>query len=281
MLSSPGFGADWPTWRHDSHRTAASPEGLADQLQLQWTRELPAYQQAWPNEPRLNFDASYEPIVMGGGLFLGSPLDGSVRAFSTQTGDEQWRFYTGGPMRFAPVGWQGRVLAGSDDGYLYCLSAESGALLWRVRGAPDGREDRWHLGNARLISFWPVRGGPVIEDGVVYFAAGIWPSLGVFVRMPGWDDALYPYTKNREIYRCPDDERNDDLSYGMNFDVAGTALGAWPSLEETVAFYDAELLLVVERHNDGANYAYLDGHAKWLGDPPEDSGLFARKEERR
>jgi outer membrane protein assembly factor BamB len=32
-----------------------------------------------------------------------------------------------------------------------------------------------------LISVWPVRGGPVIADGRVYFAAGVWPFEGVFV----------------------------------------------------------------------------------------------------
>jgi hypothetical protein len=37
------------------------------------------------------------------------------------------------------------------------------------------------LGNGRVISLWPVRGGPVIVDGTLYFAAGIWPNEGVFL----------------------------------------------------------------------------------------------------
>ena len=32
-----------------------------------------------------------------------------------------------------------------------------------------------------MISVWPVRGGPVVEDGLVYFAAGVWPFEGVFI----------------------------------------------------------------------------------------------------
>ena len=96
----------------------------------------------------------------------------------------------------------------------------------------------------------------------------------VFVRMPGWDDALYPYAKNREVYRCPDDETNGALSYGMNVDVAGSTLVDWPTAKDIVSFYDGTSVVVIERHKDGANYAFMDGHAKWLGDPPEDSGLF-------
>ena len=37
------------------------------------------------------------------------------------------------------------------------------------------------LGNGRMISLWPVRGGPVLQGDVLYFAAGIWPSEGIFI----------------------------------------------------------------------------------------------------
>ena len=37
------------------------------------------------------------------------------------------------------------------------------------------------LGNDRMISKWPARGGPVIYDDILYFAAGIWPSEGIFL----------------------------------------------------------------------------------------------------
>jgi outer membrane protein assembly factor BamB len=185
---------DWPMWRYDAARSAASPDGIATNLTLLWSRKLPPVRPAWPLEPdqRINFDASYEPVVMGQRLFLGSPNDGSVTAYDTATGEEVWKFFTEGPVRCALAGWSstggsasggnGRVYAGSDDGHLYCLDARTGALLWKVRGAPAERPDKWQVGNGQLVSFWPVRGGPVIVDGVVYFAAGIWPVLGVFMQ---------------------------------------------------------------------------------------------------
>ncbi|MBN2448856.1 MAG: PQQ-binding-like beta-propeller repeat protein, partial [Lentisphaeria bacterium] len=71
-----------------------------------------------------------------------------------------------------------RLFVVSDDGHLYCLGAGDGALYWRLRGGPT---DSRVLGNGRLISRWPARGGPVVADGVVYFAAGIWPSEGIFL----------------------------------------------------------------------------------------------------
>ncbi|HID24427.1 MAG TPA: hypothetical protein EYP14_18790, partial [Planctomycetaceae bacterium] len=180
--SSSCVGADWPMWRHDPQRSGVTDEQLPGELHLRWVRQLPSFETAWPIEPRLQFDASYEPIVADGRLFVGSPLDGSVTAFDAATGRRLWKFFTEGPVRCAPVAWQGALYVGSDDGWLYCLEAATGALRWKIRGVPDDRPDYRHLGNNRLISFWPVRGGPVVVDGVVYFGAGLWPTMGVFVQ---------------------------------------------------------------------------------------------------
>lgn len=182
LLSASGaLAADWPTWRFDAARTASSPQELAPELHLQWTRDLAPPILAWPNESRLHFDASYQPVVAGRTVLVASPVDGSLRAFDARSGDERWRFFSEGPMRFAPAIVDDRAMAVSDDGWLYCLGLADGRLRWKVRGAPDDRPDRRQLGNNRLVSFWPARGGPVVAGGTVYFAAGIWPEMGVFV----------------------------------------------------------------------------------------------------
>jgi outer membrane protein assembly factor BamB len=169
---------DWPMWRHDAQRSAATPDELPSQMKLLWSRELPPLTPAWPDQPKMRFDAAYEPIVWKQQLIIGSSIDGSVTSYDTATGKEVWRFFTDGPVRFAPVAWQGRIYVVSDDGYLYCLRAADGVQVWRFRGGPS---DRKILGNERLISMWPARGAPVVEDGKVYFSAGIWPFMGIFL----------------------------------------------------------------------------------------------------
>ena len=174
--------ADWPTWRHDAGRSGASPTALADDLHLQWERDLPPPAPAWPKEPhRLAFDASYEPVVMGKTLFVPSMVTGSVTAFDTASGAEKWKFYTDGPVRFAPVAWEGGVYFVSDDGHLYGVDAATGALRWKVRGLPSDRRDRKVLGNGRLVSLWPARGGPVLVGGTIFFGAGLLPFEGVYL----------------------------------------------------------------------------------------------------
>jgi outer membrane protein assembly factor BamB len=173
------FAGDWPQWRYDAGRGAASPHGLPEELHLQWVRQLPKPSPAWPaSQPWLRFDLSYSPVAAGRRLVVPSMVTDSVTAYDTQTGQQQWRFYADGPVRLAPIAHGGKVYFGADDGYLYCLDAANGTLLWRVRGGPSQRKV---LGNQRLISTWPVRGGPVLHRGKVYFTAGIWPFMGVFV----------------------------------------------------------------------------------------------------
>lgn len=187
---------DWPMWRYDAGRTAAAPLALPAELHLQWVRQLPPLKPAYQN-PRLQFDAGYEPVVLGKTLFVGSSANDSVMAFDTDTGSERWRFYTGGPVRVAPVAWRDRVYFGSDDGHLYCVSAAQGNLVWKFRAAPA---DRRLLGNGRLVSVWPVRGGPVLADGKIYFAAGVLPAEGIFLAALDADSGQVIWQNDRTGY---------------------------------------------------------------------------------
>ena len=180
-IPSVSFAADWPMWRYDAGRTAASPEVLPGRIHLQWSRQYSPRKLAWDdalNRDRMPFDRCFEPIIAGNRIFMGFNDTDKVVALDLDTGEEQWAFYTEGPVRMPPVAFRGRVLFASDDGYLYCLDAASGELQWKFRGGPS---DRKILGNERLISTWPARGGPVEKDGRLYFAASIWPMMGTFI----------------------------------------------------------------------------------------------------
>ena len=179
MMVCSASAGDWPMWRHDAARSAVTKDELPADLHLQWVRDLPSPKAAWPaSQWKLQFDASYEPIVLGKTIYVPSMVRDSVTAYDTRTGEEKWRFYADGPVRFAPVAYNDALYFVSDDGYLYCLNAGSGELIWRVRGGPS---DRKIIGNDRVISMWPARGAPVISDGIIYFAGGIWPFMGTFI----------------------------------------------------------------------------------------------------
>ena len=183
--------SDWPMWRYDQGRKAFAAIDLPDNLSLLWTRQLEEPKRAWPFQfedyftggnpdqiGKLSFDISYEPIIGGGKLFVPSMVSDHVTAYSATSGEELWRYYAGGPVRFAPVYDAGKLYFASDDGYLYCLNAETGELIWNYQGSYS---NRMVLGNERIISMWPARGGPVLMEGTIYFASGVMPFEGIFV----------------------------------------------------------------------------------------------------
>ncbi len=171
--------ADWPMYRNDAGRTGYTESSLAPELARRWQRTSPHRpRRAWPRSDRMQFDRAFQPVIAAGRLFYGDSVDGSVTARDLKSGELLWKVYTEGPVRFAPACWRDRLFVASDDGHLYALDAATGKLLWQQQGGPD---QRTLLGNERLISKWPARGGPVVIDDTVLFAAGIWPSDGIYL----------------------------------------------------------------------------------------------------
>src|ERR1700692_1175991 len=101
--------ADWPMWRYDANRSGASPAQLPAKLYLQWVREYTPLKPAWPDQDKMQFDIVREPVVEGRGLSLNSSRYDAVRALDTRRGAEKWIPFVDGPIRFAPVAWEGRV----------------------------------------------------------------------------------------------------------------------------------------------------------------------------
>lgn len=178
LIAASAQAADWPMWRCDAARTSVCREMLPDELYLQWVRKLLPQDAAWKDEASMAFDRGYQPVVAGKLMFVGSTTNHTLCAYDTATGQERWQFFCEGPVRVAPVAYQDKVYVASDDGCLYCLMARDGKLKWKFRGGPSGRR---LIGNQRLISTWPARGGPVAADGRVYFAVGVWPFMGTFI----------------------------------------------------------------------------------------------------
>ena len=178
-----GRADDWPTHRHDLARSGVTREPLYEKLHVQWRhtsahRPRPAWDEPGRELNRLAFDYAHNVTVADGLVYFGSSADHKVYAIDLNTGRQRWAFFTGGPVRFAPTIADGRVLVGSDDGWLYCLGAVDGTLHWRFRPGP---RSEMVLGNEQMISRWPLRTGVGVHGDTVYVTAGMWPSEGVHV----------------------------------------------------------------------------------------------------
>lgn len=124
------------------------------------------------------------------------------------------------------------------------------------------------------------------------------PGALAYATNGNWYDLIGPYLKNTQILMCPSN-RSYAIGYGWNYQNFGyyyasygsgwcTSLGQVPRPAETILIGDNPdpgmygagtryiygptqvsppadgIGNVAGRHNDGGNYGFLDGHAKWL-----------------
>lgn len=138
---------------------------------------------AWPKSARWDaynlitnllssrtWDVCYQASSDGKLLFLSSSTEDAVVAIDLTTGKEAWRFTCGGPVRIAPTLENDRLYFGSDDGVVYCITANDGKLIWSLNPAQKSRRV---IHNERVISSAPVRTGVVLRDGTAYFGCGL------------------------------------------------------------------------------------------------------------
>ncbi|MCE9545578.1 MAG: PQQ-binding-like beta-propeller repeat protein [Planctomycetia bacterium] len=178
--------ADWPGFRRDNSRSSQTDEKLdATQLGLAWTHRPQAPQPAWDGPARWDaygnnrnissmrdYDEAYHVIVVGKSLYYSSSADDAVHCLDTQTGAERWAFVTEGPVRIVPSFADGRLYFGSDDGFAYCITADSGQLVWKFRPAAESRSI---INDGHLNSLFPVRTGVLVDGGTAYCAASLLP----------------------------------------------------------------------------------------------------------
>ena len=153
----PVRAGDWPAWCGDSSRSMRGQLAGAARVDEQWTVRIA--RDVLPTAP-----------VTAGGLVFVADRSGVVRAVDAHGGEIRWEAYTGGAIFFPPAVADGRLVVGSGDGRIYAFEAATGRPLWRFRAAPAERLIPVY---GRLLSTWPVAGGVVVQDGVVYAAAGI------------------------------------------------------------------------------------------------------------
>jgi len=190
LVISTASQADWPTYRHDNARSGFTSESLMAPLRLGWV-----YTSAHPPHPawsgpaeraregylqrhRVIFDDAFQVAAGGNVVYFGSSSDHKIHALDAATGREKWSFYTGGPVRLSPTLAKDRLFVGSDDGFVYCLKAKDGQLIWKVRPGPNAEQ---LLGNGKMISRWPIRTNAMVEGGIVYFTGGIFPHENVYI----------------------------------------------------------------------------------------------------
>ncbi len=201
-LRSEESSGDWPTYRHDSARSGSVGTSVGEGVTRLWQTEVPGRLSA--------------TVVAEGRLFVASIDAHSVYALSTSSGERLWSYTAGGRVDSPPTIWKGRVLFGSADGWVYCLRASDGALIWRFRAAPA---DLRMTAYEQVESLWPVHGSVLVQDGVLYCTAGRSMFLDGGLRLLRLDPAT-----GRMLSETVLDDRDPDTGKNLQSYVKGLTM---------------------------------------------------------
>lgn len=162
--------SDWPTFRHDARRSGSTSATVPAQVQVAWTAKV---------GERLS-----APVVADGKVFVCDIDSHTVHCLDAASGEPLWSHIVGGRVDSPPTLFDGLVLFGSADGWVYCLRASDGQLVWRFRAAVS---DKRLVMYDQVTSAWPVHGSVLVEDSVVYFSAGYSSFLDGGISVYGLD----------------------------------------------------------------------------------------------
>lgn len=165
--------ADWPCYRHDAWRSGSTPERVPADLKTLWKTELGGLPDGpiaddWRDNPFVAGPVT-PPVIAGGSVLVARPDAHQVVALDSAGGGVRWRFTANGRIDSAVTLCGGLCLFGTKSGWVYCLGADDGRLVWRLRAAPA---DERIVAYGQLESPWPVPGSVLVVDRVAYFAAG-------------------------------------------------------------------------------------------------------------
>lgn len=92
-----------------------------------------------------------------------------IVAVDVKDGKTRWVYHVGSRVDFPPTLYNGLCLFAAKDGWVYCLDAKRGELIWKLLIAP---QERFIGGQEKLESLWPTRSDVLVINGVGYACAG-------------------------------------------------------------------------------------------------------------
>jgi len=174
-------GGDWPTYRADPERSGSTRTAVPAGLKKSWETALGGRLSA--------------VTVAGGKVFVSRMDSHRLFALDAGSGETVWTFTAGGRIDSPPTAYRGNVCFGCVDGWVYCLRATDGELVWKYRAAP---KDYRLVASEQVESPWPVHGSVLVRDGALYCVAGRSMFLDGGMRLlkldPGSGKLLYEKT---------------------------------------------------------------------------------------
>ena len=87
-----------------------------------------------------------------------------------------------------------------------------------------------------------------------------------------WSDCMESRLKSTQILKCPADDGKSRCSYSINSQLNGESISSIKKPDTTLLYFDSKrgwnssspISSAEPRHAGGSNFAFVDGHVKWM-----------------
>ncbi|MGQ9663597.1 MAG: outer membrane protein assembly factor BamB family protein, partial [Kiritimatiellia bacterium] len=181
----PVIETDWPMFRANLSRGNTTAALLGTNLWLKWSANV-----GLGGKTRGAMDSERTGLAQATaawGLVFVADIDGGrVVALDAESGAQKWSWHAGSRIAFSPTLHNGLAFLGAADGWVYCLDAMTGQLVYRLKIAP---RERFIGGHDKLESMWPVANDVFIAHGTAFAVAGFATSIHGGLRLVAFDPA--------------------------------------------------------------------------------------------
>jgi hypothetical protein len=154
-------------------------------------------------------------VIAEGVVVVAQPHAHRVIALNESDGLVKWEFTANGRIDTPPTIFDGRCLFGTRTGWLYCLRASDGTLVWRRRLAAV---DRRIVHFSQVESASPVPGSVLVTGETLYVGTGIHPLADGGIRAHALDPRTGVVKWSRSVSDMEYDKRGWHGRLGLEQD---------------------------------------------------------------
>jgi outer membrane protein assembly factor BamB len=168
-IQDPTKETDWPMYRHDETRgNSISNSSIDFNLKQSWVKTIGKENQLYGKmmDRRTGLTAASIAYNMA---FVADIDSNCVIAIDILSGKTVWQKAMGSRVDFAPSIYKGMCLVAGKDGWIYCLDAKTGDLIYQLLSAPT---ERFIGGQEKIESMWPTQTDVFIKKDIAYISNG-------------------------------------------------------------------------------------------------------------
>jgi hypothetical protein len=166
-FAEPTKASDWPTFRGNNARGNSTSADLGEKLTRAWQVQVGLGGRTYGQMNAERFGLT-QPVVAYDTVYVADIPAQRIVALDVKDGSQKWVHHVGSRVDVPPTIYKGLCLVAAKDGFVTCLDARTGRIVYRLLVAP---RQRYIGGQEKIESLWPTAADVMVDAGGVGHAS--------------------------------------------------------------------------------------------------------------